>query len=164
MLENRKNSAITIRTVENRDRDMLLQLARTEHQESALQGIRFSSKKFSDLFDKVNENPHFCTALVAEQQGRLLGFLYCTLGEYFIGEGGLIASVHTIYVDRTVRSSLLSGKVAVRLVRAITKWASLRKADYVMFHATSGINISQTDKFFRKVGLTTLGGNYICKL
>jgi len=58
----------------------------------------------------------------------------------------------------------LGGKVAVRLVRSVTKWAKAQGAYLVMFYVTSGTNIAKTDTFFRKMGMATLGGNYAIRV
>ena len=69
-------------------------------------------------------------------------------------------TVNTINVDQSARSGLLGGKIALRLVRGIEVWARKQRANVILYHVTSGKNVASTDKFFRKVGMTTLGGNY----
>jgi GNAT superfamily N-acetyltransferase len=54
----------------------------------------------------------------------------------------------------------LGGKVAVKLVKAIETWAKSRGAHLILYHVTSGRGGSGIDRFFRKMGMTTLGGNY----
>ncbi len=43
-------------------------------------------------------------------------------------------------------------------------WAKAMGASYVIYHATSGTNPASSDRFFRKLGMTTLGGNYGIKI
>ena len=91
---------------------------------------------------------------------KILGFSYAYIGGYFIGEGARVVTVNTINVDQSARSGLLGGKIALRLVRGIEVWARKQRANVILYHVTSGKNVASTDKFFRKVGMTTLGGNY----
>ena len=94
----------------------------------------------------------------------MMGFAYCFAGGYFIGEGARVVTVNTINVDETIRSGMLAGKVALRLVRGIETWAKKRQADVILYHVTSGKNATNIDRFFRKLGMTTLGGNYGVKV
>ena len=63
-------------------------------------------------------------------------------------------------MDQSARSGLLGGKIALRLLRGIEVWARKQRANVIPYHVTSGKNVASTDKFFRKVGMATLGGNY----
>lgn len=59
---------------------------------------------------------------------------------------------------------LLGYGYALRLTRGIEIWAKGMGATYVLYHATSGTNPTSSDRFFRKLGMTTLGGNYGVRL
>ena len=85
-------------------------------------------------------------------------------GGYYIGEGAKVVTVNTICVDKPIRDTMLGGRVAVKLIRGIETWARERKAQYILCHVTSGSGIASADKFFRRLGMTTLGGNYGVKL
>ena len=63
-------------------------------------------------------------------------------------------------MDQSARSGLLGGKIALRLVRGIEVWERKQRANVILYHVTSGKNVANIDRFFRKVGMTTLGGNY----
>jgi len=146
------------------DRPAIMALARADHAESIFGDLVFSERKFSTLFDKSIDQPNSCLTLLAAIGGEIVGFLYCTLGQYFIAEDGVIANVNVVYVDQRLRQSLLGGKVALRLVRGVSKWARAQGAYLVMFYVTSGTAIAKTDRFFRKLGMTSLGGNYAMRL
>lgn len=158
------SSVICIRPAQLGDRAMLCELGRQEHEESLFCNLTFSETKFNDIFAEGIRADTSSLGLVAEYQQQLVGFMYCTLGEYFIAQSGLIVSVNITYIKHDLRQTLLSGKLALRLVHAIRQWAKANQAAYIVFYATSGIRVSQTDAFFRKLGLTTLGGNYAVQL
>jgi hypothetical protein len=45
----------------------------------------------------------------------------------------------------------------------VEAWAKAIGADVVLFHVTSGQNLSKIDRFFGKLGMKTIGGKYgIC--
>lgn len=157
-------SRMHIARVERDDEALVMELARLAHAESVFSDFPFSEKKFSMFFARGFKEPDRYIVLKAEVGERIVGFLHCTLGDYFIAEGGLIASVHSVYVQDNLRLTLLGGKIALRLIRATTKWAQAQKAKMVLFYVTSGIHVAGADAFFRKMGMTTLGGNYAIKV
>lgn len=63
-------------------------------------------------------------------------------------------------MDQSARSDVLGGKVALRLVRGIEVWARKQRANVILYHVTSGKNVANIDRFFRKIGMTILGRNY----
>ena len=126
--------------------------------------IAFSETKFNGFFSNTLNDPKTYLGLKIERDGRVLGCSYCMIGGYFIGEDARIVTVNTICVDEPIRASVLGGKVALKLVRGIEAWARNRDADAVLFHVTSGKSLNGIDRFFRKLGMTTLGGNYGVRL
>jgi hypothetical protein len=70
----------------------------------------------------------------------------------------------SISTSPEIRTRILGGKAALRLTRGIEIWAKGMGASYVLYHATSGTNPIRSDRFFRKLGMTTLGGNYGVRL
>ncbi|NKC14188.1 MAG: GNAT family N-acetyltransferase [Gammaproteobacteria bacterium] len=159
----KKPSAIHLARAGKADKAAIMELARLDHRESIFGNLEFPEKKFSTLFNKSIDQPGRCITLKAEVKGEIVGFLYCTIGEYFIAENNLQATVHVLDVKKNLRHSVLGGKVAVKLVKAITKWAKAQGVQHVFFYVTSGTRIAQVDSFFRKMGMTTLGGNYAIK-
>ncbi|WP_417667263.1 hypothetical protein [Roseibium sp.] len=94
---------------------------------------------------------------------RLLGFSSVHACEYFLGEGSLIATVQTLNIDPGLSGTLLSGKVALRLVQALRHWARTRDCAHLLCHVTNGENAAEADRFFRRCGMRTVGGNYVFK-
>jgi len=159
-----KTKRITFRLVQPKDKQAVSALAKADHEESFFSYIEFSEIKFNTLFDKAVESPHFCFGAVAESRGALQGFAYATLGEYFIGDEARIVSVHVLFVKASIRDSLAGGKIAIRLLKSLQYWGRERQANAVMMHVTSGVKVKATDRFLRKLGMQTLGGNYILNL
>ena len=115
-------------------------------------------------FDHALDSTQPVIVLVAEFQQQIIGFIYAITGEYFIGEGDHIVSVHGLYVRRSVRTTLLGGKTGLKLVSTLRQWAENQSISYVLFHVTAGQQVQVQDSFFRKLGMTTLGGNYAIKI
>ena len=162
--ETKPKSIIHIARAQKEDKATIMALAAEDHAESIFGDLPFSERKFSTLFDRSINQPERCITLKAEVKGKNVGFLYCNLGEYFIAENNLQANVHVVYVKEELRHNMLSGKIAVKLIKAITKWAKAQGVQHVLFYVTSGTRITQTDSFFRKMGMTTLGGNYAIRV
>ncbi|WP_271273637.1 hypothetical protein [Aliamphritea hakodatensis] len=155
---------IRVRRVQESDFLQVRDIALENHQESCFKEVEFSDEKFRKIFELIIERPDLHAGLIVEEGGYIRGYLYATLGEYFIGEKSLFVSVQSIYVIAGIRESLAGGKVTLGLVKAIKEWGALRHADYLMFHVTSGVQIKSTDRFFRRIGLKILGGNYLLSL
>ena len=156
------SQSINIGFVKRQDKPCVLQLAKQDHAESAFSSMAFSPTKFDSIFNKVLDR--VAIGLLARIDEKPVGFIYVTLGEYFASDAKPIATVNVLYVAREIRHSLVGGKVALKLIRAVQKIAQDQKATHLLFHVTSGINIAKSDRFFRKLGATTLGGNYLFKI
>jgi hypothetical protein len=59
---------------------------------------------------------------------------------------------------------VVSKETFAKLFKAVKQIAKKEKVKRMLTHVTSGANISLTDRFFRKIGVKTLGGNYAFKL
>ena len=62
-------------------------------------------------------------------------------------------------MDQSARSGLLGGKIALRLVRGIEVWARKQRANVILCYVTTGKNVANIDRFFRKIGMTIFGRN-----
>ena len=139
-------------------------MARLAHEESLFKDIAFSEAKFSKAFDNTLHEPDTYLGLKVSLGDEIVGFCYALLGGYYIGEDARVVTVITIAIAPETRSKILGGKAALRLTRGIEIWAKGMGASYVLYHATSGTNPTNSDRFFRKLGMTTLGGNYGVRL
>lgn len=159
-----ETSRLTTAQTEDAHRKQLRSLTRSVHEKSLFGDIPFSDAKFDRAFDRTLSGSQQQLGLVVSLKGRVLGCCYCALGDYFIGEGAQIVSVNTICVDPEVADGLLGGKVALRLAKGIETWAQSQQATHILYHVTAGLGIGRADRFFRKIGMTQLGGNYGVRL
>jgi hypothetical protein len=142
------------------DRQQVCALAQAAHEESLFADIPFSEVKFFKALDNTLDDPNTYLGLKVSLGGHIIGFCYALLGDYYIGDGAKVVTVITIATSPEHRSRIVGGKAALRLTRGIEAWAKGMGAAYVLYHATSGTNPTGADRFFRKLGMTTLGGNY----
>ena len=154
--------SIDIDVIQPKDKTEVLQLAQQDHAESVFAEMLFSQQKFDVIFDKILN--HKAIGLLARVGQQPVGFVYVTLGEYFVSDARPIATVNALYVKAPVRHSLIGGKVAIQLIQSVKRIAQDHQATHLLFHVTSAINISKTDRFFRKLGAMTLGGNYLFRI
>ena len=80
------------------------------------------------------------------------------------GGSAILVTVQTLYVGASFRRSLLGGRIATRMLAGAVRWAEARSAREIMIHVTTGIDVARTDRFLRKAGFATLGGNYALPL
>ncbi|TYC53804.1 hypothetical protein FMN50_13605 [Rhodobacterales bacterium] len=145
-----------------------LHLAREAHQHTLFRDIPFSEDKARAIFERATARPDRNGLIYAVPgmdaplvEDGLLGLAAVQAGEYFLGEGTLIATVQTLNISRKLSGTLLGGKVALRLVQAVRHWAKARNCEHLLVHVTNGENAEEADRFFRRCGMVINGGNYI---
>lgn len=144
-----------------------IHLAREAHLRTIFRDIPFSEAKARAIFDKAIVEPERFGLIYAVPgadeplaEDGLLGFASVQAGEHFLGSGTLIATVQTLNISQKLTGTLLGGKVALRLVQAVRDWAKERGCAHLMVHVTNGENAEDADRFFRRCGMVTVGGNY----
>lgn len=90
----------------------------------------------------------------------ILGYCYVMFGGYYIGDGVKVVMVILIFVDWNVCFSVLGGKVIMYFLCGIEKWGCEEGVSFVMYYVIFGIDVVNIDRFFRKMGMMILGGNY----
>lgn len=76
-----------------------------------------------------------------------------------------LATTFRCYVAPSVRHSVAGGgRVASKLIRTFTDWAKQQGAQELHIHATVGIEPERVDRFFRRLGFETFGGNYAVEI
>lgn len=90
-----------------------------------------------------------------------VGFTYCSVGEYHIGEGVLLTTIHNMNVTRSVRASLAGGRVALGLFKGVETWSKARGGKEVLFHVTSGVDLARAHKLAKHIGFEFVGGSYV---
>lgn len=135
-------------------------IAHEFHAESRYRHLPFSERKFTRLFSEAISNPEML-AVYVQHKDRTVGLLQAGASDYYLGEGGRIATVYVMYVSGKVRRTLVGGRVGLRLIRIVSDWAKRQGAYELHIHSTSGIEPERTDKLLRRLGFKTFGGNYV---
>lgn len=161
----RNSGRILVRLARDSEADFTaaFDLVRDAHERTIFRDIPFSERKARALFDKVVRQPdqHGLLLATLNEAERPVGFASLNAGEYFLGEGALVCSVTGLYYSSSLTGSMLAGKVALRLMQAIRQWAKERRCSHILVHVTNGMSASESDQFFRRCGLRTVGGNYV---
>lgn len=155
---------LTVAKVVEADRAKVCELAKLAHEESLFADIPFSPTKFYRALEHTITEPDTYLGLKASLGDDIVGFCYALFGSYYIGDGANVVTVITIATSPKVRTGILGGKAALRLTKGVEIWAKTKGASHVLYHATSGTNPIVADRFFRKLGMTTLGGNYAMQI
>ena len=135
-------------------------LARRFHEESRFNYIPFAPEKVEGIVERVLRNPKQEAILMCWDGERALGAVYCSAGEYHIGRGAIVTTFHSIFVLPEIRGTLLSGRVALRLMKGVESWSKARSAQEILFHATADIEVAKVHKLIKRVGYRFIGGSY----
>jgi hypothetical protein len=166
----RGEPGLTLRLADGSDADCRagIYLAREAHGRTIFRDIPFSEDKTRAIYAKAVAQPERFGLIYAVPggdaplaEGGLLGFASVHAGEHFLGTGTLIATVQTLNISQNLTGTLLGGKVALRLVQAVRHWAKERDCRHLLVHVTNGENAADADRFFRRCGMVTVGGNYV---
>lgn len=152
---------IIVRTIEERDRVPAREIVRRLHQKSIFGDIPFSNTKWNKGVDIVLAKPANRIGLIAELRGKPVGCAHASVGEYLIGDGEILTSVHFIAVDTEFCGKLLSGKIFLRLIQGVKAWSKTRSSKRTIMHVTSGVKTKSTDRLIRAAGGVLIGGDYV---
>ncbi|MEM5585965.1 hypothetical protein WNZ15_26165 [Roseibium sp. AS2] len=162
-------TSVKIRLADGSDADCLagVLLAREAHGRTIFRDIPFSDDKARAIFDKATGQRDRFGLIYAVPgvdeplaEDGLLGFASVQAGEHFLGTGTLIATEQTLNISQNLSGTLLGGKVALRPVQAVRQLAKERGCAHLLVHVTNGENAEDADRFFRRCGMVTVGGNY----
>ncbi|MEO9227542.1 MAG: hypothetical protein ABI216_01135 [Devosia sp.] len=162
--ERRVNDIEIVRATQQEEILLIKDIALEFHAESRYAHLPFSEPKFSRFFSKAISDPENTLALYVRCRDRTVAVLNAGVGDYYLGEGGRMATVYVMYVSAGIRGSLLGGRIGVRLLRMASEWARSESALELHIHSTSGIDAARTDKMLRRIGFKTYGGNYAATL
>lgn len=138
----------------------IVYLAGRAHAESRFSYITFAPNKVRSIFEIAISNPKKHAIFLASKNQNPIGFAYCSVGEYHIGVGSLVTTIHNINVIKEVRHSFRGGRVAIGLFRGVESWSRARSSQEILFHVTSGVDLERTHKFIKKIGYKFVGGSY----
>ncbi len=141
--------------------ELILPLAREFHAESRYGHIPFSELKFRRVFAAGLDRPEESMGAYVMRGELVVGLVHVRVGDYFLGEGGRMATLHAFYISAAIRHSLLGGKVALRLLRVAMDWARARNVEETHIWSTSGIDAERTDSLLKRFGFKMYGGNYV---
>lgn len=152
---------ITVRTAADGDWEALRGILKRHHARTVFADIPFSERKFDRLVEKVKAPKVRQCVLVAEADGAVAGFTWFAAGEYAIGEGVRMTTVHIIAVDRDRMPPFRAAKVFAKLMKGVKLWARTRGAPRVLVHVTTGGDTRSADRLLRAAGVEVIGGAYL---
>jgi GNAT superfamily N-acetyltransferase len=147
-----------------KDHEPLLDLFERAHRETRFHYIPFSRDKARRLLRQVMAEDARHLVAVAEVGRKPEGFVFASVGEYFVGTDVIIATINVIYTSQALRGSLLGGRAATRLLKAVRNWCKGIGAQEILLHTTSGICAEKVGKAVLRMGFQRLGGAYLAKV
>lgn len=140
--------------------DAVMYLAKRSHEESRFSYIAFSHQKVKSIVERVLGDPKRHAIMICYEKQKPIGFVYCSIGEYHIGIGTLLTTIHNINVLKEVRHTLKGGRAVLGLLKGVDSWSRARSSKEILFHVTSDIELSRTHKFIKRMGYRFIGGSY----
>lgn len=138
----------------------LVELARQAHAESRFGYISFSETKVRKIVTNALKDEKRHGIMVALRGDDLVGAASCSVGEFHIGTGVLLTTIHNINVKREQRTKLSGGRAALGLFKGIETWSKARGAKEILFHVTSGVDLARVHKLAKRMKYQFVGGNY----
>lgn len=138
----------------------IISIAKQSHEESRFSYITFAPQKIRAIAERVIADPQRHAVMMCWDNGKPVGIAYCSVGEYHIGKGTLVTTIHNINVLKEVRHGLRGGRVALGLFRGIESWSAARSSNEILFHVTSDVDLGRTHKFIKRIGYRFIGGSY----
>ena len=140
--------------------DDIVYLAEQSHKESRFSYITFAPDKVRAIAERALADTKRNGALLCWDKDKPVGFVYCSVGEYHIGTGTLVTTIHNLNVLKDVRHSLKGGRVALGLLNGVASWSKARNSAEILFHVTSDVELGRTHKFIKRLGYRFIGGSY----
>lgn len=145
------------------DFPLIQELTKEAHRMSFFKGVPFDEDKVYSIVEKSISNRATNGIMLAGNTLGLKGAAFCSVGEYIIGSGVLLTTIHGIYVVNEARNSLLSGRVALGLLKGVETWSAARSSIGIWMHATSGIDNERADKLAHRSGYFPAGQTFFKK-
>lgn len=157
----KKTSLVFSAIKDNGAMDDIVHLAQQAHEESRFSYITFAPHKVRAIAERAIADPKRHAVMMVWESGKPVGFVYCSVGEYHIGTGTLVTTIHNINVLKEVRHGLRGGRVALGLIRGVETWSKARSSAEILFHVTSDVDLGRTHKFIKRLGYRFIGGSYV---
>ena len=136
-------------------------LCRTSHERTIFGDIPFSDAKFGQTFAAILARSRQSVGLVAELDCRIVGAESTSAGEYHIGEGEILTTVHLIAIEKSNLSPVRRARTFLRLIRGLRLWSDSRSAKRLLIHVTTGHDLASTDRLLKVAGMKLMGGGYV---
>lgn len=144
-----------IRRLESGDIAQVMEMAKAMHSESPFYNCYpFSEEKVTRLYEVFLNNPDWLCVL-AELDGRLIGFLAVTIIPTFFGDARFVEDI-SFYVKPKYRGT----SAALRLIRAVEAWAIANDVSAIRVGVTTGTNPGPAGNFFLRLGYEETGRLY----
>lgn len=131
-----------IRALTEEDIPQALELARAMHEEAPVYNhYDFDEDKVLRLFEIFMTNPDWL-AVVAERDGKLIGFIGVVIVPVFFGNADFIEDI-SFYVTPQYRGT----SAALRLIKTVEAWGIGRGVKLIRFGVTTGVNNASTGSF-----------------
>lgn len=140
--------------------DDIVYLAGRSHAESRFSYITFAPDKVRAIAKLALADPKRRGVMICRDKNKPVGIVYCSIGEYHIGTGTLVTTIHNLNVLKNVRHSLKGGRVALGLLNGVASWSKARSSAEILFHVTSDVELGRTHKFIKRLGYRFIGGSY----
>lgn len=150
-----------IRRARPEDIRSVMRLAIDAHNESAFQHLELDSSKLKSIALSAISERHGNFILLAASGSESLGIIHGIVGPYIISSSGNILSIQNLIVSRKARKTLASGRVVLKLLKSAITYGRSHGAHMVVVCSTSGTNSKATHRVCQKIGLRTVGGNYV---
>jgi hypothetical protein len=145
-----------VRPVITADLPAVMELARSNVNESRFQGMPFDVAKVRRNLERMvlpRSDHFFCGAFTSE--GVLAGYMVGSIEQYFFCDYTVATSVF-LFVDPQQRGGL----AALKLILAFRAWARNRRASEMYIGVAGGVLVERTGRFLQRLGLKFTGGNY----
>ena len=146
---------INIRGLKESDSDQIVELAKSEHNESYYNFLTFSEDKIRALVKTTIAMPDGTICYVAEEHGKIIGFI-CGYLIMYISTNDFFTQDLTIYVTPDKRGTL----AAKKLIKYLECWAEMKGCKELSLSITSNINAERTGKFYKLLGFSDVGKIY----
>lgn len=146
---------INIRGLKESDSDQIVELAKSEHNESYYNFLTFSEDKIRALIKTTIAMPDGTICYVAEEHGKIIGFI-CGYLIMYASTNDFFTQDLTIYVIPDKRGTL----AAKKLIKYLECWAEMKGCKELALSITSNINTERTGKFYKLLGFSDIGRIY----
>ncbi|MEM6711959.1 MAG: hypothetical protein AAF590_06715 [Pseudomonadota bacterium] len=154
-------SRIRLRPLERRDIEAVFVICKAAHERAPARVFKFSRTKFDGHIEAYFHRTNQQAAIVAEIEGRIVGFAWMRCGTFTYSDEDRLASVLTLNVDHATTAPFTRARLFSSLISACKAVAEDWGALQTTVHVTSGMDAGHADRLLRRRGAEFVGGNYV---